>query len=182
MKPSLLKGLWIVAIAYPTLLDLYGTETGWENYGETQGNQPRGVVRADFDGDNTLDIAYIEAEGYLYVESSKYSRTKKYHVCYRGEPTAMIQGDFDGKQGVDIITGDSNGDIFLFHNDGQGNFAETKKTKLGHSSSRIAGLGAEYKVAEQDYDLIATFADKSKAVLKNVRRYYERKLFLTNIE
>lgn len=182
MKQLILGKFWIVVFFLFAFVNLGASDTGWENYGETQGNQPRGVVRADFDGDGTLDIAYIEAEGYLYVESSKYTRTKKYHVCYGGEPTAMIQGDFDGIHGVDIITGDSNGDIYLFHNDGQGGFSETKKTKLGHASSKIAGLGAEYKVEENDYDLIATFADKSKAVLKNVRRYYEKKLFLTNIE
>ena len=182
MKQVVIKRFCILIVSLFSFVNLCFSDTGWENYGETQGNQPRGVVRADFDGDGMLDIAYIEAEGYLYVESSKYTGTKKYHVCYGGEPTAMIQGDFDGRYGVDIITGDSNGDIYLFHNDGQGGFSETKKTKLGHSNSMIAGLGAEYKVQENDYDLIATFADKSKAVLKNVRKYYEKKLFLTNIE
>ena len=181
MRKIRLDRFWVVAITLFTIVTFGFADTDWGNSSAAGGNRLKGTVMADFDGDGEPDLACIETEGYLYVKSSKYAQTKKYHVCYLGEPTSMIQGDFDGKQGLDIITGDSNGDLYLFHNDGQGGFSIRKKTKLGHVSNVISGLGATYNEQESDYDLIATFSDESKAVLRNVRRYYESKLFLSYI-
>lgn len=105
------------------------------------------LAAADFNGDGKLDVAGIanlSEQAALYVWYGNGNGTFQSPLVYAttDTPDSVVTGNFFDDGRVDIAVGETNGNIDLFRNEGNGSFVFGKSINLGGGSEAAVYLAA----------------------------------------
>ncbi len=109
---------------------------------------PDHLVLADFNGDDSLDVAFTGQEAPLGVLLGAADGTFGAQVTYpiTGSARCLTAGDLDGNGSIDLATANSvinSGAINVFFNDGDGGFADSRLVGSSRFSPCITNLDAD---------------------------------------